>query len=88
MLTEFLDLERWAQWFSSLEREFIFLLALPFVVAIVGLWGAWVDKEQEEEHEPAVQATPPAAHSSPAERERRAQSARRGLGHAAPHSLK
>jgi hypothetical protein len=54
MLSEFLDLERWAQWFSGLEREFIFLLALPFVVAIVGLWSALADKEQEEEErEPA-----------------------------------
>ena len=54
MLSEFLDLERWAQWFSGLEREFIFLLALPFVVAIVGLWSALADKEQdEEEREPA-----------------------------------
>ncbi|MGQ0544740.1 MAG: hypothetical protein ACT4P3_05310 [Betaproteobacteria bacterium] len=54
MLSEFLDLQRWAQWFSGLEREFIFLLALPFVVAIIGLWSALADKEQvEEEREPA-----------------------------------
>jgi hypothetical protein len=51
MLTEFLDLARWMQWFSSLEREFAFLLALPFVVAVIGLWSAWSDKEEEEQRE-------------------------------------
>ena len=45
MLNEFLDLRAWAQWFASLDREFYFLLALPFVVAVVGLWSWWVDKE-------------------------------------------
>lgn len=45
MLTEFLDLSAWAQWFAALDREFIFLLALPFVVAVIGLWGWWVEKE-------------------------------------------
>jgi hypothetical protein len=34
------------QWLMALEREFMFLLALPFVVAIVGLWSWWKDKEQ------------------------------------------
>ncbi|MCD6043785.1 MAG: hypothetical protein K0R40_3388 [Burkholderiales bacterium] len=45
MLNEFFDLKAWAEWFAALEREYIFLLALPFVVALVGLWSWWVDKE-------------------------------------------
>ena len=32
------DPQRWAQWFSDLDRGFLFLLILPFVVAAVGLW--------------------------------------------------
>lgn len=32
------DPQRWAQWFSALDRSFLFLLILPFVVAAVGLW--------------------------------------------------
>jgi hypothetical protein len=35
---EVFDLQRWAAWFSGLDRTFAFLLALPFVVAAVGLW--------------------------------------------------
>ena len=33
------------QWLATLEREYVFLLALPFVVAVIGLWSWWVDKE-------------------------------------------
>ena len=32
------DLQRWAEWFASLDRSFLFLVILPFVVAAVGLW--------------------------------------------------
>lgn len=32
------DPQRWAEWFSMLDRSFLFLLILPFVVAAVGLW--------------------------------------------------
>jgi hypothetical protein len=49
MPTEFLDLNAWAQWLAGLDREFIFLLALPFVVAVIGLWSWWVEKEQEDD---------------------------------------
>ncbi len=35
---EILDWNLWAQWFASLDRSFLFLLILPFVVAAVGLW--------------------------------------------------
>jgi hypothetical protein len=32
------DFAALADWFAALDREFVFLLALPFVVAAVGLW--------------------------------------------------
>jgi hypothetical protein len=35
---EIIDLELWAGWFSQLDRSFLFLLILPFVIAVVGLW--------------------------------------------------
>jgi len=35
---EFFDLELWSEWFAGLDRGFVFLLILPFVVAAVGLW--------------------------------------------------
>jgi hypothetical protein len=45
---EFFDLELWAQWFGSLDRSFLFLLILPFVVGAVGLWAAW--REGRDDH--------------------------------------
>jgi hypothetical protein len=35
---ETFDPQRWWQWLSGLDRSFLFLLILPFVVAAVGLW--------------------------------------------------
>jgi len=35
---EMLDYRSWAQWFQSLDRVFLFLLILPFVVVVVALW--------------------------------------------------
>jgi len=46
-LAEIFDLDRWAAWFSELDRGFIFLLLLPFVVAVIGLWASYFDKEKE-----------------------------------------
>ena len=37
---EVFDWAPWAQWFSQLDRSFLFLLILPFVVAVVGLWSS------------------------------------------------
>jgi hypothetical protein len=37
-VSEIFDWDLWAQWFASLDRSFLFLLILPFVVAVVGLW--------------------------------------------------
>jgi hypothetical protein len=38
------DWSAWADWFASLDRSFLFLLILPFVVAAVGLWAEYRDR--------------------------------------------
>ncbi|HXF66119.1 MAG TPA: hypothetical protein VNK67_05405 [Burkholderiales bacterium] len=45
---EMFDLSRWAEWFAQLDREFLFLLALPFVVAVIGLWASFLEKDRED----------------------------------------
>jgi len=40
-VAEFVDLERWGDWIAGLDRSFLFLLILPFVVAAVGLWAEY-----------------------------------------------
>ncbi len=45
---ELFDLHLWAQWFSELDRSFLFLLILPFVVAAVGLWAELSDPQQKD----------------------------------------
>jgi hypothetical protein len=47
-MREFFDPGLWLQWFDQLDRTFVFLLALPFVVAVVGLWAAWRERERDE----------------------------------------
>jgi hypothetical protein len=44
---EFFDVAAWSQWLAQLDRSFLFLLILPFVVAVVGLWA-----ERRERREP------------------------------------
>jgi hypothetical protein len=44
---EIFDIGFWMQWFAQLDRTFIFLLLLPFVVAVVGLWAAYRDRDRE-----------------------------------------
>jgi hypothetical protein len=46
-LAEIFDLNQWAEWFASLDRGFIFLLLLPFVVAIVGLWASYFRDDED-----------------------------------------
>jgi len=41
-IAEIVDWELWAQWFAQLDRSFLFLLILPFVVAAVGLWAHYL----------------------------------------------
>ncbi|HVJ24130.1 MAG TPA: putative Na+/H+ antiporter, partial [Burkholderiales bacterium] len=43
---ELFDLDLWAQWFAQLDRSFLFLLILPFVVAVVGLWADYRDRDR------------------------------------------
>jgi len=63
------------QWLASLEREYIFLLALPFVVAVIGVWSWWADKEEiDREYEARAEQ---AAAGERRQRERRQADRRR-----------
>jgi hypothetical protein len=44
---ELFDLDLWIQWFSQLDRSFLFLLVLPFVVAAVGLWAEYSERRKK-----------------------------------------
>jgi hypothetical protein len=44
---EFFDVQVWVNWLQSLDRAFLFLLILPFAVAVVGLWSEWQSKRGE-----------------------------------------
>ena len=46
---EIFDLALWREWFSQLDPAFLFLLILPFVVAAVGLWAAYVVEQRQED---------------------------------------
>lgn len=43
-VAEIFDWDLWVQWFSGMDRSFLFLLILPFVVAAVGLWAEFSDR--------------------------------------------
>jgi len=45
-LAAILDPVSWSTWFASLDRGFVFLLLLPFVVAVVGLWASRGEAEE------------------------------------------
>ncbi|HKQ23951.1 MAG TPA: putative Na+/H+ antiporter [Burkholderiales bacterium] len=44
---EFFDWGFWVQWFSGLDRPFLFLLILPFVVAAVGLLAEYSERRDK-----------------------------------------
>jgi hypothetical protein len=44
---ELFDWSLWAQWFSDLDRSFLFLLILPFVVAAVGIWAEGSERRRK-----------------------------------------
>lgn len=46
-VSEIFDWDLWAQWFAGLDRSFLFLLILPFVVAAVGLWAEFARRDDE-----------------------------------------
>lgn len=41
------DYHAWVQWFQSLDPTFLFLLILPFVVAVVGLGSEFVRSRKD-----------------------------------------
>lgn len=43
------DPQVWSEWFASLDRGFAFLLLLPFIVAVVGVWASYARGEFEDE---------------------------------------
>ncbi len=45
-IAEMFDLALWSQWFAELDRGFAFLLLLPFVVAVIGLWAEYRDRDR------------------------------------------
>src|SRR5687767_2272066 len=45
---EILDWAAWSAWLTQLDRSFLFLLILPFVVAAVGLWAHVVERRQRD----------------------------------------
>jgi len=45
---EFFDWALWADWFAQLDRSFLFLLILPFVVAAVGLWAGYAERRRKD----------------------------------------
>lgn len=45
---EVFDAELWAQWFAQLDRSFLFLLILPFVVGAVGLWAEYAGRRKQD----------------------------------------
>jgi Na+/H+ antiporter NhaD/arsenite permease-like protein len=47
-IDQIFDPQRWAQWFSGLDRSFLFLLILPFVVGAVGLWADMRQRREDE----------------------------------------
>ena len=47
-VAEIVDPELWAQWFAQLDRSFLFLLILPFVVAAVGLWAEYSERKRKD----------------------------------------
>jgi putative Na+/H+ antiporter len=48
-VAEVFDWNLWAQWASQLDRSFIFLLVLPFVVALVGLWAEYSQRQRNDD---------------------------------------
>jgi hypothetical protein len=43
---EFFDVGLWLEWLAGLDRSFLFLLILPFVVAAVGLWAEYAERRK------------------------------------------
>ena len=76
-ISEIFSSGAWAEWFAQLDRPFIFLLSLPFVVAVVGLWAAYRERELERDE----------ARSRPAARSRAADEDATDSSHRSPHQF-
>ena len=48
---EIFDWSLWSAWFAGLDRGFVFLLLLPFVVAMVGLWAWFQERDRTRDDE-------------------------------------
>lgn len=46
-LAEVFDLQLWAAWFDELDRGFLFLLLLPFMIAVIGLWATFMKDDDD-----------------------------------------
>jgi Putative Na+/H+ antiporter len=49
-INEIFNLQRWGQWFSEIDRSFLFLLILPFVVGAVGLWAEHMRRDGDSDN--------------------------------------
>lgn len=47
-MAEIFNMEAWSAWFASLDRGFVFLLVLPFVVAVVALWASYFQDDEDQ----------------------------------------
>jgi hypothetical protein len=50
-VAELFDLGLWSAWLSQIDREFAFLLLLPFVVAVIGLWASYREKDDDRDRD-------------------------------------
>ena len=44
---EIVDWSAWSQWFVQIDRPFVFLLILPFVIAAVALWAEYRERRRK-----------------------------------------
>jgi hypothetical protein len=61
MVMEAFDTARWSEWFAGLDRSFLFLLILPFVVGAVGLWAELTQRRDRTDARPRARKREPAA---------------------------
>jgi hypothetical protein len=50
-IAELFDLGLWSDWFAQLDRGFVFLLLLPFVVAVIGVWASYREKDDMQDRD-------------------------------------
>jgi len=54
MLMEVFDAARWSEWFAGVDRSFLFLLILPFVIAAVALWADFMQRHSKKDKRAAA----------------------------------